>query len=77
MKILVEFLNGNREDANGKKSNWQCGIALWNNQNYGIATESKRKWSAKYKYMDGNLIIPDYTKLNENYKKSNYKYYVE
>lgn len=64
---LVTFLNSNCEYKLKKgieETNWEEGVSLWNDQNYEYNDYSP-KWFPKYKKIDENLQIPDYTKLND------------
>lgn len=40
------------------------GIFMWNNQNYDY-NEHSPSWFPKYKRIDENISIPDYSKLND------------
>lgn len=46
------------------KNYWQMGIFMWNNQNYDY-NEHSPSWFPKYKRIDENISIPDYSKLND------------
>ena len=63
---LVTFLNSKSSLNELEKENkWDEGVWLWNYQNYEYNDYSP-KWFPKYKKIDENVKMPDYTKLNEN-----------
>lgn len=68
LEILVRYLNAPQlEDERLSldfKNYWQFGVWLWNDQNYDYV-RSNPSWFPKYKKLDENLQMPDYTKLNE------------
>lgn len=64
LDFLVKILNAKKGDS----TIWERGAWLWNNQNYE-GNEYNLNWFPKYKKIEDNIKIPDYTKLNENYKK--------
>lgn len=64
LDFLVKILNTKK----GDRTIWESGAWLWNNQNYE-GNEYNFSWFPKYKKIEDNIKIPDYTKLNENYKK--------
>lgn len=47
-----------------KETHWKAGVWLWNNQNYEYNGNSPT-WFPKYKKLDENIKMPDYTKLND------------
>lgn len=66
LDILVSFLNkvNNSKYLPKPETNWQTGLWIWNWQNYKSNFYSP-SWFPRYKKLDENLVIPDYTKLNE------------
>ncbi len=68
LDVLVKLLNAT-VDKNYKiknvKNNWEYGVLLWNDQNYDYNNYSPA-WFVKYKRIDENITIPDYSKLNDN-----------
>lgn len=65
LDILVKYLNAPVIEKLFKcKNYWQMGIFMWNNQNYDY-NEHSPSWFPKYKRIDENISIPDYSKLND------------
>ena len=53
-----------------RETYWQAGVWLWNNQNYEY-NDYAPLWFPKYKKLDENIQMPDYTKLNDKEVKCN------
>ena len=66
LDILTNFLNAKNDNRHLKeqKNNWQAGVWLWNDQNYEYNAHAPQ-WFPKYKKIDENIKMPDYTKLNK------------
>lgn len=67
LDILVDFLTSplNEEYKIKDVSNgWEDGVWTWNHQNYKYNNNSQ-KWFPRYKKIDENMPMPNYTKLNE------------
>lgn len=45
-----------------RETHWQAGVWLWNDQNYEYNNYAP-SWFPKYKKLDENIRMPDYTKL--------------
>ena len=54
--FLYKYKTGIRE------THWQAGVWLWNDQNYEYNNYAP-SWFPKYKKLDENIRMPDYTKL--------------
>lgn len=67
LDILVNFLKSKEQikikGKNITETKWQSGIWLWNNQNYDY-NDNSPNWFPKYKKLDKNTPMPDYTELN-------------
>jgi len=64
---LVHFLKRERKLKNGEKySNWEAIKSCWEDQNFGY-NEYAPKWFPKYKKLEMDTPMPDYTKINEPY----------
>lgn len=66
LDVLVKLLNAPVEEnykIKNVKNNWEFGILLWNSQNYNYNKYSSN-WFVKYKKINENTTMPDYTKLN-------------
>lgn len=67
LNVLVNFLitpvdkEYKRKDVS---NGWEDGVWLWNNQNYNYNNHSP-SWFPKYKRIDENTPMPDYSKLND------------
>lgn len=53
-----------------RETYWQAGVWLWNNQNYEY-NDYAPLWFPKYKKLDENIQMPDYTRLNDKEVKCN------
>lgn len=61
---LVKFLNMYK-DKEHTRTNWQSGVWLWNDQNYNDNEPHYLNYLPRYKKIDENIKMPDYTKLND------------
>ena len=67
LNVLVKFLNSFKhyKRGNNNVTAWESGVWLWNDQNYEY-NQYGESWFPKYKKIDENIKMPDYSKLNDN-----------
>ncbi len=67
LDVLVNFLITPVDEEYKRKdvsNGWEDGVWLWNKQNYDYNKHSP-SWFPKYKRIDENTPMPDYSKLND------------
>lgn len=66
LDVLIRYLKAPIVEKSFKSKNyWEMGVFMWNNQNYDYNNYSP-KYYPKYKKIDENTPMPDYSKLNED-----------
>ncbi len=66
LDVLIRYLKAPVVEKLFKcKNYWELGILMWNDQNYDCTNYSP-KYFPKYKKIDENTPMPDYSKLNED-----------
>ncbi len=58
---LIKVLK-TRYETGTRETHWQAGVWLWNDQNYKYNNYAP-SWFPKYKKLNQNIEMPDYTKL--------------